>query len=206
MFIDPDGRDAIYIAFPDYKISFAGTKWSNLGHAGVLLIDNKTGVTKYYDYGRYDTKDGTVGRVRSSSTDKELALSNVVIDKKTGKPTQESLNKVLAEISKNAGQSGKIDGAYIDGDFSEMNEYAKQKMKESNSKYTKEYDKQREEYSIWTNNCGTFAADVVNQDPAVEKKAPSIIDPRPNSIVKEYQDNFKSVTYDPKTNKTTLEE
>ena len=51
--IDPNGKDGIYIAFPDYKISTPIGKIGNLGHAGVLLIDNKTGVTKYYEYGRY---------------------------------------------------------------------------------------------------------------------------------------------------------
>ena len=47
--VDSDGRDAIYIAFPDYKAN--GIPFT--GHAGVLLIDNKTGYTKYYEYGRY---------------------------------------------------------------------------------------------------------------------------------------------------------
>ena len=46
--VDPDGNDGIYIVFPDYKIEAMGRKWSNLGHAGVLLIDNKTGFTRYY--------------------------------------------------------------------------------------------------------------------------------------------------------------
>ena len=55
--IEPNGKDGIYIAFPDYKISTPIGKIGNLGHAGVLLIDNKTGVTKYYEYGRYD-KEG----------------------------------------------------------------------------------------------------------------------------------------------------
>mgnify|MGYP007019933133 CR=1 FL=1 len=51
-------------------------KIGNLGHAGVLLIDNKTGVTKYYEYGRYD-KEGK-GVVRT------FAVPNVKIgqDKK----------------------------------------------------------------------------------------------------------------------------
>lgn len=47
--IDPNGKDGIYIAFPDYKISTPIGKIGNLGHAGVLLIDNKTGVTKMAD-------------------------------------------------------------------------------------------------------------------------------------------------------------
>ena len=44
-FIDPDGRDGIYINFPDYKIN-VGIQIPYLGHSGVLLIENKTGFTK----------------------------------------------------------------------------------------------------------------------------------------------------------------
>ena len=58
--IDPDGRDGILIVFPDYKIEYKGKRYSNLGHAGVLLINNKTGYTKYYDYGRHHTSKGEV--------------------------------------------------------------------------------------------------------------------------------------------------
>jgi len=47
--IDPDGKDGIFIAFPDYKISTPIGKIGGLGHAGVLLINNKTGFTKYYE-------------------------------------------------------------------------------------------------------------------------------------------------------------
>ncbi len=88
--IDPNGKDGIYIAFPDYKISTPIGKIGNLGHAGVLLIDNKTGVTKYYEYGRYD-KEGK-GVVRT------FAVPNVKIGQDK-KPTLESLNKTLSIIS-----------------------------------------------------------------------------------------------------------
>src|SRR5690554_5076656 len=37
-YIDPDGRDAILIVFPGYKISTPLGKIGGLGHAGVLLI------------------------------------------------------------------------------------------------------------------------------------------------------------------------
>ena len=183
--IDPDGRDAVFIAFPDYKISAFGRQWSNLGHAGVLLIDNKTGLTKYYEYGRYDAAER--GEVR------QRTISNVVIDKETGKPTVASLNKVMGEISDKAGKGGRIEGAYIESDkFKEMNDYAQSKKAENNNP-------DRKEYSITANNCGTFAADVVKQDPEVKEKAPTIIDPRPNSMVKEYQDKFKPIIFDPNT-------
>ena len=51
-YIDPNEKDAVLVVFPDYKISTPIGKMGNLGHAGVLLINNKTGLTKYYEYGR----------------------------------------------------------------------------------------------------------------------------------------------------------
>jgi len=189
LFIDPDGKDAIITVFPDYKISTPIGKIGGLGHAGVLLIDNKTGTTKYYEYGRYD-KEGK-GIVRS------LAVSNVEIGK-DGKPTTESLNKVMGQISKKSGEGGKIEGAYIKSDdFKDMNDYAKGKMTENSNP-------NREEYSLTSNNCGTFAADVTNQDKDVKKEAPTIIDPRPNSIIGEYQQKYPDVKYDPKKDETTV--
>lgn len=189
--IDPDGKDAVIVVFPDYKVSTKVGKIGGLGHAGVLLINNKTGYTKYYEYGRYG--DNNRGKVNS------FAVSNVKIGK-DGKPTIESLNKVMGQISDKAGHDGKIEGAYIKSDkFKEMNNYAQDKMKENS-------DPKREEYSLTGNNCGTFAADVANQDETVEKEAPTIIDPRPNSIIEEYQKTFPAVSYDPQKNKTTVEE
>ena len=80
-----------------------------------------------------------------------------------------------------------------------MKNYAESKIAENaNSK--------RKEYSLRNNNCGTFAGDVVKQDPNVKKQSPTIIDPRPNSMVKEYQDNFKPINYDPKTEKIEWEQ
>ena len=188
--IEPNGKDGIYIAFPDYKISTPIGKIGNLGHAGVLLIDNKTGVTKYYEYGRYD-KEG-----------KGIVRTFAVPDVKMGqdkKPTLESLNKTLSIISEQAGHAGRIEGAYIESDkFKEMKTYAESKIAENSNP-------KRKEYSLRNNNCGTFAADVLKQDPSVKDKAPVIIDPRPNSIVKEYQDNFKSLNYDPKKRQVKIE-
>jgi len=179
---DPDGEDAVYIAFPDYKITVGKKQYKHLGHAGVLLIDNKTGLTKYYEYGRYD-KEGK-GKVR------KITISNVTIGK-DGKPTQESLNKVLKQISNKAGQKGKIEGAYVESDkFKEMDDYAKQRLNENS-------DPKRRSYQLFFNNCGTFADDVIKQDSEVKKKAPVILDPRPVSIIKEYQKKFTKITYDP---------
>ena len=127
-----------------------------LGHSGVLLIDNKSGLTKYYEYGRYPTEDGTKGLVRN------VAVLDVVMGT-DGMPTQESLNKVLSKISEQSGHSGDINGAYIKSDkFKKMNDYAKEKLNESNAGKTG-YKKDREPYTLTGNNCATFASDVLKK-------------------------------------------
>jgi hypothetical protein len=183
MFVDPDGRDAIYIAYPNYRAN--GIPFT--GHAGVLLIDNKTGLTKYYEYGRYGDDRGKV---------QQRTISNVVIGK-DGKPTTESLNKVMQQLSDKAGHGGKIEGAYIISDkFEEMNDYAKSKMADNS-------DPNRTPYSITSNNCATFAEDVITQDKSVDK--PSSIINSPVNIVNEYQEEGNArVQYEAKTQTTTI--
>jgi Family of unknown function (DUF6695) len=44
------------------------------GHAGLVLIDKKTGILEYHDFGRYITAQST-GRVRGKDTDNELDFS-----------------------------------------------------------------------------------------------------------------------------------
>ena len=206
IYADPDGNDGILVVFPDYKVDpeLEVTAWGKnfkapklpLGHAGVLLIDNETGLTKYYEFGRYPTDDGTKGKVRN------ISVPNVIIDPETGKPTQESLNKVLGVISDKAGHKGRIEGAYVEGDFDVMNDFAQEKLKESNPQYG-EYDKDRAPYDLYDNNCGTFGCDVLKQDEAAAKEAPWIFNPTPDNVSEEYQDNFPKVNYDPKTKTTT---
>jgi hypothetical protein len=43
------------------------------GHAALILIENKTGEARYFDFGRYVTPKGH-GRVRSANTDAELEI------------------------------------------------------------------------------------------------------------------------------------
>ncbi len=186
--IDPDGQDGIIIAYPDYKVSTPVGKMA-LGHGGVLLINNKTGATKYYEYGRYDKEQKGIVR--------NVKVSDVVIGE-DGKPTVASLNKVLKQLSKKAGEGGKIEGAYVKSDdFEGMNNYAKGKLAEND-------DPKRKEYSLFSNNCGTFAADVVDVDPKAKKVDSN--SSKPGSIVSDYQEVFPSVSYDPKTDKTTVKE
>jgi len=178
---DPYGLDAIPIVFPDYKISTPVGKIGGLGHAGILLIDPKTGLTKYYEYGRYraDNDECNCGIVRKRT------IPNVVMGK-DGRPTPESLNKVLSSISNQSGQGGRISGAYIKNDkFAEMNNYAvKKKAQNRNPK--------REHYSLSSNNCAHFMKDVLE---AGEVDPPWIIDPRPNSYIEELRDDYPKIDY-----------
>ncbi len=187
---EDDSAEALLISFPDFKIDTESPlgEVGGLGHAGVLLI-NKKGVTRYYEYGRYKTKDGTKGRVRKES------VPNVIIGP-DGKATPASLETCLATISAKSGKKGRIDAAYFQNvNFEVMEAYAQSKLKESNPEY-KEYDKKRAPYTLSGNNCATFAENVITQDKDVDK--PSIWMHSPVNTVSEYQDEGNAkVSYDP---------
>lgn len=177
--VERDATDAVAIVFPDYKIAAMGTKWGNLGHAGVLLIDNKTGLTKYYEYGRYDKSE--IGIVRTRT------VPDVKI--KNGRPTNESLAAVLRSISKQSGRGTRIEGALIRAErFKEMNQYAQDRLKLNK-------DKTREEYSLFDNNCGTF---MVNTIEASGVDLPAVVDPRPNSMTEEIRAEQQTVDWSAK--------
>ncbi len=64
-------------------------------------------------------------------------------------------------------------------------------------------DPVRKKYSIISNNCATFAEDVITQDKSVDK--PSIIINSPVNIVNEYQEEGNArVKYKAKTQTTTI--
>jgi hypothetical protein len=187
-FKDPDGKDAIAVVFPDYKIATPIGKIGGLGHAGIVLIDNKTGQTRYYEYGRYD-KEGR-GETRRRS------VPNVVMDSKTGRPTDASLKVLLQAVSKKGGHGGRVEGAYAKDDkFKEMVTYAEKRVQENKNP-------KREAYDLTDRNCGTFAKDVLE---AGGHDTPWMIDPRPNSYIGELQSTFGRTSYDPKTQKMTVQ-
>lgn len=140
------------------------------------------------EYGRYDKENK--GLVRT------VKVSNIKIGK-DGKPTVESLNKVLSQLSQKAGHGGRIRGAYVISDkYEAMKTYAEKKLEEID-------DPNREEYGLFSNNCGTFARDVIAQDQDVDN--PSIWYPTPKNIVDEYiEEGNAEVNFDPKNNKTTI--
>ncbi len=166
-FVDPDGKDAVAVVFPDYQITVGSSKYSNLGHAGVLLINPQNGFTKYHEFGRYQ---GTTGLVRS------IPVSNVVME--NGMPTAASMAKVMSELSTKAGLGGAVEGAYFkDADYSKMNSYASGLVGKNSDNGG---------YGDWSvyNSCGTFMQDTL-ENGGVD--TPWMTDPRPNSYIKELQ-------------------
>ncbi len=77
----------IVLAYPDTFVTMSdewickflplvglGTqKYIKAGHAALILVENESGMARYYDFGRYVTPAGH-GRVRGSNTDAELEI------------------------------------------------------------------------------------------------------------------------------------
>lgn len=194
---------AIYISYDGYivdtEIEYLGKR--ALGHAGILLIDTN-GETLYYEYGRYDTTDGTRGRVR------KVTIPNIKWDGK-GIISEIELNKVLSFLSKKSGQNRNITAAYVETNhLDKMIQYAKEKYVESNpnavDKIVKtKYSKDREPYKINSNNCATFAMDVIRADENISRF--SMIRLMADNIVSEFiEENYKEIFYNSKTNTTTI--
>jgi hypothetical protein len=190
----------IPIVFPDYKIKVEIPKYevdvipwidvdnfvtpkferklSNLGHAGVLFINGKNGTTKYYEYGRYDAQD--LGLVMKAKNLPDVKVINNKIDLK-------SLKKPLAFISRVSGQSGKIQGVYIEvkNKYKVMLDYAELRKKQNNNP-------QRKSYDLNDNNCIHFAKEVTEK---AGINTPWMIDPRPNSYIGEFRDEFLDLDF-----------
>ena len=183
-FVDPDGRDAIPVAFPNYRIATPVGRLPFLGHAGIILVDSHSGATRYYEYGRYDTEGRGLVR-RRTVPDVQMG--------KDGMPTEASMKKLLDSVSRQSGQSGPVEGAYIRSDsYNEMVGYAEGRRQQNQ-------DPNREPYGLMCNNCGTFAKDTLE---AGGVDTPSMIDPRPSSYIKELQSASGSrIRYDPSQNK-----
>lgn len=184
--IDPDGRDAIPIAFPDYKISTPIGKIGGLGHAGIVLIDNQTGHTRYFEYGRYDSTNMGIVRTRP--------VPNVVMGK-NGMPTTDSLKKLLHAVSQAGGEGTRIEGTYIrNNSYKEMLNYATNRMNQNTNS-------SREPYHLTSNNCMSFCKTTLESG---GEKTPSMIDPRPNSYINELRDTLGTpIDYNPASDSLT---
>jgi RHS repeat-associated protein len=151
--IDPFGFDACYVHFPDYPINYFDYNGIDFvskdlgGHAGVLGYDDKTGDTRYYEYGRYD-KEGKGKVKRRSVPDLEIGQD--------GQPTQESLEKLKKYLSDKYGKKTPTKLKCEDIDEKKVYDYAEEYK--NNPK--------RPDYSwnpIKPNHCRSFAKDAITE-------------------------------------------
>ena len=117
-----------------------------LGHAGVVAVDPKTGSTRYYEYGRYDSDFGQV---------KRRTIPDVTIGAHS-KPTAQSLNNLYDYLSGELGKGHSVSAEYhSDADYQKIVEFALKRMNDPN----------RVPYS-WNpfnpNHCKTFAKEAID--------------------------------------------
>ena len=201
----------IPIVFPDYRITveiqktkvdvFPWVDWdnftipkykekiSNLGHSGVLFINGKTGTTKYFEYGRYDPPHN-LGIVAKAANLPDVKLAN-------GKVEISTLIKPLDFISRISGQSGRIHGVFIEVEskYQAMLDYALlRKSQNANPK--------RKPYDLTSNSCIHFVKKFVEK---AGVKTPWMIDPRPNSYIGEFRDDYNDLDYSSKSKTLKIE-
>jgi hypothetical protein len=199
----------IPLVFPDYKISVSVEKikvdvlpWfefddfttpqykekiSNLGHAGVLFINGKTGVTKYFEYGRYDPPKnlGLIVKARGLPDAKVIG----------GEVDFGSIKNALGFISRISGQSGRIQGVFIsvENKYQAMLDYAMRRKSQNGNPNRKPYD-------LVSNSWIHFVKNVTE---SAGIKTPWMADPRPNSYIGEFRSDFPDLDY--KSNKLKIE-
>lgn len=180
----------IPVVFPDYlihidgyeaeifgrKITIPAQKAPYLGHAGVLIVNGKNGLTKYYEYGRY----GPNGKTRSGT------IPDVTL--KGGMITESSLKKTLRAVSNNHGQSGRIAGVVLRGQVFDQ-ALAWLKAKEADNT-----DSKRHAYDLGNHNCMTFVADLVDHIGLDSPFRPPVV--IPSAYMKQFQLSNPDLEYD----------
>lgn len=180
----------IPLVFPDYlihidgyeaelfgqKIKIPSQKAPYLGHAGVLIVNGKTGLTKYYEYGRY----GPNGKTRSG------LIPDVTL--KGGMITESSLKKTLRTVSSKHGQSGRIIGVVLRGQvFDKALVWLKAKEAENS-------DPKRKAYDLSDHNCMTFVADLVDHIGLDSPFRPPVV--VPSVYMRQFQISNPDLEYD----------
>jgi uncharacterized protein RhaS with RHS repeats len=147
--IDPLGLDAIEIRYDYYPVNTGLGFHLPLGHAGVVSIDPATGKTQYYEFGRYTDKK--CGNVRHKP------VPNVKIGR-DGLPTQKSLDALYDYVSKHYGEDSSVTATY----YQDTNYKA-------TIKYAEKFSRDHDCYSLFGNNCKTFAHDAATASCEEEK-------------------------------------
>lgn len=103
---------AIVLAWPETKCKQAGAWYDPLmetigvsqagyykvGHAAIVLVNSKTGVCHYFDFGRYHSPKG-YGRVRDAQTDHDLKINQRA--EFNDEDELQNLDEILTELQNN---------------------------------------------------------------------------------------------------------
>lgn len=161
----------------DFTIPATHNRVPELGHAGVLFVRGANGLSKYYEYGRYDSAGR--GLVR------RLAIPDAAA--RDGRVGHAALEPLLRRISTESGQGGRIEGVFIEraNTFEAMLSYAEARRRENTNA-------SRQPYTLTGNNCAHFVRQVLD---AAGIPTPWIVDPRPNSFIGEFRDDYPDLDY-----------
>lgn len=122
-----------------------------LGHAGIAMIDGKTGSVKYFEYGRYDA--AAYGQVREVAS---IASIKIDFDPVTRNPTKGSLDQLAAALTKTNGGPYGFESIYVkleNGAFQTMVSFAQKRKAAVQSRSAAAYD-------VAGNHCFTFSMEV----------------------------------------------
>lgn len=181
----------IVIAWPDKRVNLTpGTKWVEktgfmdakdgtiaAGHAGAIIVNARSGLTKYYDFGRYG-KDKSKGIVRCSATH-ALSIPDASIDN-TG-----TICNITAILTAIGGKQlfigyGRMIASVCKGvNYTKMYGFAEDLRRKGESPYGP--------FQYGGSNCARFVADlIVAGDPkwTVRLDVTSNVTPSPEGNVK----------------------
>ena len=117
------------------RIGISKHHYYKVGHAALVLVDDKTGKCQYFDFGRYHTPFQH-GRVRSEKTDDGLKMKTVA---KISADNKQILNfeKILTELQQNpeCQGEGNIHASYARVNFEKALAKAAEMQRQSPIKY-----------------------------------------------------------------------
>ena len=148
-FTNPDSSPPISIA----RWSGSSPYVSGLGHAGIAMINGRTGAVAYWEYGRYDRAE--FGEVRDVS---DVASVTMTFDE-AGNPERSALDRLALVLTKTNGPGQLYEGVYIklaNGSFDRMVEFAENRR----DAVAEGPSGSAEIYSVESNHCFTFAMEV----------------------------------------------
>jgi hypothetical protein len=157
-FTDPDSSPPLSIA----RTSGRDVYVDGLGHAGIAMINGRTGEVRYYEYGRYDPAE--YGQVRQVPD-----VSNVTITfGEDGNPDRPSLDALAQALTRTNGRYA-FEGVYVklaNGAFDVMKDFAEARKAAVASRSAAEYN-------VSSNHCFTFAMEVAASAGVVTSRARS---------------------------------